>query len=233
MGLLVAGTAIAAQTQNTWSGLYAGINTGMTFSRIYLRSQHHGFIDSNNSCNVDSNFYSFYPGVQLGYMHPFLNSFVTGVQISGHFNAHQNIALSCSNSAHPDLQDAFTFTDQGNLSVTGKAAYSFHNNGIDFLPYVTSGLVLNHFGLQYKNEGSDFYTNSNQKIDLLIGTGIEWKTKQTWSAQMEYTYTGFTNSAVDLEIPTVYGLQDPDGHAHARLNSHHIAVSIHYWIQKK
>lgn len=36
--------------------------------------------------------------------------------------------------------------------------------------------------------------------------------------------------AINMDIPSVYGLVDPNGGANARLTSNNIVFSVNYWI---
>lgn len=81
----------------------------------------------------------------------------------------------------------------------------------------------------YKNEGGDYYSRKTTKPRWLIGAGIEWAFMQYWSLRVEYDYVDNGN-AINLNLPTIYGLEDPNGHAHVDLASNNIMVAINYWI---
>lgn len=83
--------------------------------------------------------------------------------------------------------------------------------------------------MSYKNEGGDYYSRNSSQTGWLIGAGIEWAIGKNWSLRAEYNHVGYGH-AVNLQIPTVYDLDDPDGNARVTLNSNNFALAINYWI---
>lgn len=227
--MLSIGFANSAHASITWTGIYAGTGAGFTLNQVQLKSQHLGFADPSNTCNVNSTFSTFSPGIQLGYMHQFSNSFVTGIEVSGNLNTNQEQTLSCSTDL-PEVYDRFKFRSQGQADVKVRLGHSLNLGRNSFLPYFTSGVSLNSIGLKYENEGGDFYANSSTKAGWLLGAGIEWAFQHHWSLRAEYDYADYGENALKLEIPSVYELQDPNGNAHVSLNSNNIVASLHYWI---
>ena len=64
---------------------------------------------------------------------------------------------------------------------------------------------------------------------LLIGAGIEWAFKKNWSLRAEYDYVNYGNT-IQLNIPVVYDLVDPNGQAKLDLSSNNLVIAISYWI---
>ena len=98
-----------------------------------------------------------------------------------------------------------------------------------FLPYITAGTSIANVGLTYKNEGNDYYTKNTIQPGWLIGAGLEWAFMQHWSLRAEYNYVDY-GSVINLNIPSVYGLMDSNGHASVDLNSNSILLGINFWI---
>jgi outer membrane immunogenic protein len=113
--------------------------------------------------------------------------------------------------------------------IKGRGGRALHWNQNLFLPYVTAGAGLVNTGLTYRNEGGNYYAKNTTQAGWLIGTGIEWFFKQNWSLRAEYSYVNYGNT-IQLSIPNVYGLIDPNGNAHVDLNANNILLAINYWI---
>jgi outer membrane immunogenic protein len=220
---------IAHADTNNWTGFYAGVDVGLAFNDIQLTSQQLGFTRPSGTCDMSSDFSAFFSGIQLGYMHQFTNSFVSGIEANTTFNSNQKHTSSCNSEFNPDVYDGFTFRNQLQTSIKGRVGRTLNWNKNNFLPYVTAGASLANLGLTYKNEGGDYYSNTTTKLGWLIGAGVEWAFMQHWSLRAEYYFVDYGN-AISLNIPTVYGLLDTNGKAHVDLKSNNIAVSINYWI---
>ena len=220
---------IAYADTNRWTGFYAGANTGIIFNDAQLRSQHLGFTNPSDTCNTCENFSTFTAGMQFGYLYQFSNQIVSGVEASIGFNANQQRALSCTSHFNANVYDRFSFKNQMQGSLKGRAGRALNWNNNIFLPYLTAGASLIDAGLTYQNEGSDYYSQHNTHTGWLIGAGVEWAFMQNWSLRAEYYYLD-DGSVVSLNIPTVYGLFDPNGHAHVNLSSNNIVVAVNYWV---
>ena len=83
--------------------------------------------------------------------------------------------------------------------------------------------------MTYKNEGGDYYSNTTTKAGWLLGAGIEWAFMAHWSVRAEYYYVGYGNG-INLKIPAVYGLEDPNGKGHVDLSSNNVVVGLSYWV---
>lgn len=214
---------------NSWTGFYAGVDTGVVFNNTELRSQQLAFTNPSERCDTTSNFSSFFPGVHLGYMHQFPHYFVSGIEANVSFNTNQNNKLSCQCPDNPNVSDRFSFKNQMQSSIKGRGGPALNWNKNILLPYVTTGASFAHTGLSYKNEGGDLYAKSTTQTGWLIGGGIEWSFKHNWSLRAEYSHVDYGNMT-KLKIPSVYGLVDPNGQAHIDLNTNNILVAISYWI---
>lgn len=224
----VMGTIGRAHADDKWTGLYAGVDAGVVFNHVQLKSQQLGFTDPSGTCNTSSNFSTFSPGLQLGYMRQFLESFVAGLEANIAFNTNQENTLNCNCDINSDVYDHFAFKNPKQAALKGRVGWALSS----FLPYLTAGVSLSDVRLKYENEGGDSYSNNAAKAGWLIGGGLEWAFGQRWSLRTEYYYAGYGENTVTLQIPSVYGLQDPDGNSHVSLNSNNIVVSLNYWIAK-
>jgi outer membrane immunogenic protein len=205
------------------------VDAGIAFNDIQLKSQQLGFTNPSDKCNTSSNFSTFSPGLQLGYMHQFPNYFVSGVEANVTFNTNQKNTLSCNSNINPDVYDRFIFRDQMQGSIKGRVGRAVNWNKNILLPYLTAGASFANLGLTYQNEGGDYYSTNTTQAGWLIGAGIEWAFRQHWSLRVEYYYVDYGN-AINLKIPSVYGLIDPNGSARVKLNANNFFVALNYWI---
>ncbi|MFN7097366.1 MAG: outer membrane protein [Gammaproteobacteria bacterium] len=229
-GLIIAmsmiGTAYA--DNHNWTGFYAGANAGFGLNDVQLTSQQLGFTNPSDTCNMDSDFSTFSPGVQLGYLYQFSNSIVAGIESNTTFNTNQNDTMNCHSLFNSNVYDGFTFKNQMQTSIKGRLGWAQHWNK-NFLPYVTAGASFAHVGLTYQNEGGDYYSTTTTSPGWLIGAGVEWAFMKHWSLRAEYYFADY-GKVVNLEIPTIYGLNDPNGNANVNLSSNNFMVAINYWI---
>lgn len=223
------GAAYADNISNSWTGLHAGVNAGVVFNEVQLKAQQLAFTNPNGSCDTASDFSSFFPGIQLGYMHQFQNNLVTGIEANVTFNANQNNILSCNCPFNPDVFDRFQFKNQMQSAIKGRGGRALNWNNKDLLPYVTAGASIAHTGLLYSNEGQDYYSKNTTQVGWLIGAGMEWSFRKNWSLRAEYSYVDYGNT-LKLKLPSLYGLVDPDGQAQAFLNTNTILIAVNYWI---
>lgn len=226
IAMSIAGTAYA--DNNNWTGFYAGADASFAFNDAQLTSQQLGFSSPSETCNRDSDFSTFSPGIQLGYMYQFSNSIVSGIEVNTNFTTNQNHTFSCNNKYNSDVYDRFTFRNQMQTSIKGRLGWAQHWNK-NILPYVTAGASFAHAGLTYQNEGGDYYSNTTTTPGWLIGAGIEWAFAKHWSLRSEYSFVDY-GKVVNLGIPTVYGLNDSNGNANVNLRSNNIMLAINYWI---
>jgi outer membrane immunogenic protein len=219
---------IAYADNNNWTGFYAGADANVAFNDVQLTSHQLGFTSPSETCNMNLDFATFSPGFQLGYMYQFSNSIVPGIEINTTFNINQKQTSSCNSKFNHDVYDRFIFRDQMQTSIKGRLGWAQDWNK-NILPYLTTGASFAHVGLAYKNEGGDDYSHSTTHIGWLIGAGIEWAFMEHWSLRTEYNFVDY-GKVINLGIPTVYGLNDPNGNASVNLRSNNIMVAISYWI---
>jgi len=214
---------------NSWTGFYAGVNAGLAFNHARLTSQQLGFTNPGENCNTSSDVSTFFPGMQFGFMHQSPNDLVSGIEANIAVNTNQKNTLKCNCPENPDVSDRFSFRNQMQNSVKGRVGRAMNWNNNILLPYLTAGASFANVGLTYKNEGGDYYSDKATQAGWLIGAGIEWAFRQNWSLRAEYYYADYGNT-IKLNIPSVYGLVDTNGHAHVDLSSNNVIVAINYWI---
>lgn len=225
MGLV----GIAHADNNHWTGPYVGAGAGFAFNNAQLASQQLGFTRSSGTCDMSSDFSTFFPGIQLGYLHQFSNSFVSGIEADVTVNNNQKYQFTCRSDFNSHVYDRFAFRNRMQTSIKGRLGHAESWHKHLFLPYVTVGASVATVGLTYGNEGGDYYSSTATQLGWLIGAGVEWAFMQHWSIRAEYYFVDY-GKAITLKMPTVYRLDDSNGNANVSLRSNNIGVSINYWI---
>jgi outer membrane immunogenic protein len=208
-----------------WTGLYGGFKIGGVFSNVDLHASNLGFTHIDGTCNTNASFSSFYPGIELGYAHEYNSRVVLGLEGDFTYNTDQTGSFGCTCPTNPGVTDRFSFQNQMQASIRARLGYALQNH---LLPFVTAGGSFAHLGLKYSNERGDSYSNNPTQAGWLVGAGLEWKFSQAWSLRAEYFYTAYGH--VNFKIPSVYGLLDPNGYAHAKVNTNNISVAMNYWF---
>ncbi len=212
-----------------WTGFYAGIEGGITFNDVQLRSQQLGFISPSETCNSHANFSSFYPGIQVGYMYQLTNDLISGIEANFSFYTRQQDTFSCHCDTLVNVSDRFSFRNRMQSTIKGRLGRALNWQQRTFFPYLTVGTSFTNVMLAYKNEGGDHYANRNTHAGWLVGIGLEWSLKQHWSLRAEYNYANY-GKTIKLNMPNIYGLIDPNGKAHIDLNTNNINLALNYWM---
>lgn len=220
---------VARADNYNWTGYYAGVNAGLIVNDAQLKSQHLGFTNPSQTFNSSSTYASFSPGIQLGYVRQYSNQLVSGVEANIAINANQIEEFNSRSNFNAAVYDQFTFRNQWQSSIKARLGRAINWDNRVLLPYVTAGASFAGVGLSYKNEGGDYYSENSTQVGWLLGAGVEWVFRQHWSLRAEYNYIDYGN-AVQLSIPSVYGLIDPNGGGHVDLSSNSVVVAVNYWI---
>lgn len=162
-------------------------------------------------------------------MYQFPNNFVSGIEANVTVNTNQTDTLTYPSPYNNPGYDQFSFRNQLQSSIKGRLGRAISWDKNNFLPYVTAGVSFANARLTYQNEAGDFYAKNTTSPGWLLGAGIEWAFSENWSLRAEYSYIDYGN-VINMNIPSVFGLKDPNGGAHANLSSNTIAVSINYWL---
>lgn len=229
-GMVALGMASVTYAENTlWTGWYAGVDAKSSFSDAQLSSQQLGFTNPSDTCNQSSNYSIFSSGAQLGYLYQASNSFVSGVEINATVNNNQKHNFSCYSAFNPGVYDGFTLRNQMQTSVKGRVGHEETWGQYRLLPYMTAGMSIAKMGLSYQNEGGNYYNTEASYAGWLIGAGLEWAITQHWSFRVEYSYVDYGRN-IKLNLPTVYGLNDPNGVANMNLSTSNIDLAVNYWV---
>lgn len=209
----------------SWTGFYAGLNGGVVFNNVDLNSNQLGFTNVSGTCDESANSSSFFPGLQLGYTWQVNAKTVLGVEGDYTYNTNQRTTLHCTCPFNSDVSDRFKFTNRQQGSIRARLGYILKEH---FLPFISAGGSFANVGLKYSNEGGDYYSTQTTKSGWLVGAGIEWEFLHNWSLRTEYSYADY--GKVNLNIPTIYGLNDPNGAGHAKLKTNTVRVAVNYWF---
>jgi outer membrane immunogenic protein len=139
---------------NNWTGAYGGINIGGVFNDANLKSNNLGFIGLSSTCNMNSNFSSFFSGVQAGYAYQFDSKVVLGVEGDYTYNSSQTGRAKCPCPFTPGVSDGFSFKNRQQGSVRGRIGYALNHN---LLPFLSAGDSFADLGMNYLNEAGDHY----------------------------------------------------------------------------
>lgn len=214
--------------QPNWTGFYTGASGSLAFINVRLKSQHLGFTNFSETCNRCSDFLTFSSGIQIGYMHQFYNTLVSGIEANVAFNHSQKYIFNCNSEFNSAIYDRLTFRNPMQTSIKGRIGRVQHWNKNNLLPYLTAGASIARIGLSYENEGSAYYSHATNHMGWLIGAGVEWAFIQHWSLRAEYNFVDYGKAK--LNIPIISHLYDRNGHANVDLSSHNFVVAINYWI---
>lgn len=208
-----------------WTGFYGGLNLGGNFSSTELHSSHLGFVNPDGTCNVNSSISSFFPGVQFGYLHQFESNVVLGVEGDFTYNTQDRGNITCPCPTNLVAKDRFTVKNRLQGSLRGRLGYALDHN---LLPFVSVGVSFADMGIKYDNEGGDVYSKTATQAGWLAGAGLEWGFSDDLSVRAEYYYSAYNN--LNIPIPSVYGLIDPNGGAHLNPSDNTVRIAVNYWF---
>jgi outer membrane immunogenic protein len=226
-------TASMATSTNTqkqvkpefWSGFYGGIGLGGNFTSTELSSNQLGFVNPDGKCNVNSSISSFFPGVQFGYLHQFDSNVVMGVEADFTYNTQDRANIICPCPTNLVAKDRFTAKNRLQGSLRGRLGYALDHN---LLPFLSVGVSFADMGINYNNEGGNVYNKDATQAGWLAGAGLEWGFSEKLSVRAEYYYSAYNK--LNMAIPSVYGLTDPNGGAHLNVNDNTVRIALNYWF---
>ena len=226
---LAAVVDIAQAQSSPWSGYYVGVDAGLSFDQLQLQSQQLGFTDASETCNASTHQANFLPGLQVGYLYPVSNTWLAGIEANLTLNSEQTTHLGCNSAINAAVYDGFSFNHQLQTLFKGRFGQLLNWQHTELFPYVMTGVGITGVGLKYYNEGGDYYAKHDWQSGWLIGFGGEWYFNPQWSLRAEYYYIDYGN-AINLKIPTVYGLNDSNGKASMRLKANNVRLGLNYWF---
>jgi outer membrane immunogenic protein len=83
-------------------------------------------------------------------------------------------------------------------------------------------------GINYSNEGANSYNKSATQAGWLAGAGLEWGFSDDLSVRAEYYYSAYNR--LNIAIPNVYGLTDPNGAGHLNVTDNTLKIALNYWF---
>lgn len=208
-----------------WTGFYAGISLGGKFASADIRSNHSGLINPDGTCNVNSSIDSFFPGVQFGYLHQFDSNVVLGVEGDFTYNTQNRKNITCPCPTYLQARDHFRVENLLQGSLRGRLGYALKGN---LLPFVSVGVSFADMGINYNNEGSNSYNKTATQAGWLAGAGLEWGFADNLSVRAEYYYSAYNR--LNIAIPSVYGLRDPNGAGHLNVTDNTLKIALNYWF---
>jgi outer membrane immunogenic protein len=220
-----AGAGSSKEYPEFWDGFYGGINLGGNFSSIDLHSSQLGFVNPDGTCNTNSSISSFFPGVQLGYLHQYDSKIVVGVEGDITFNTQDRDNITCPCPTYLHASDRFTARNSLQGSLRGRLGYALDHN---LLPFVSVGVSFADMGIKYSNEGGDVYSKNATQAGWLVGAGLEWGFSDDLSVRAEYNYKAYNR--LNIAIPGIYGLTDPNGAGHLNIDDNMVRVAVNYWF---
>lgn len=216
------------QAQNipsTWTGLYGGVNLGGVFNHATLSSNHFGLIEPSGTCDGSTNFSSFFPGVQGGYLFALKPKFIVGVEGDFTYNVNPSGEVNCNCPNSQNVGDNYAIKNRLQGSIRGRVGYLAKPK---LMPFVSAGASFSDLTTSYRNEGGDLYSMESTQPGWLVGGGVEWTFKPLWSLRAEYYYIDYSRAAWNM--PTIYGLYDAEGRTQFDLSNNNIRLAINHWF---
>ena len=226
ISLAVLSGIVDAKSKEDWTGVYGGLNTGVIFNDASINSNNLGLTMPDGTCNTSSNFSSFFSGFQLGYTRQFTSKVVLGLEADYTYAFNKQGRAFCVCDVNEEVSDQFAITNQQQGSLRGRIGYAL---GEHLLPFVMVGKNLANVSINYRNEDGDYYSKNTSTLGWLVGAGLEWHVTQAWSIRAEYSYIAYDN-ALNMKIPIIYGLYDPNGSARVNLHTNTLGVAFNYWF---
>lgn len=223
---LIAGEmGVVIDPGKVWSGVYGGGNIGGIFNHASIDAQHIALSNEYGVCSNNVGFSSFFAGAQAGVLHQFDSNVVLGVEGDFTYNVSQIGISQCDCEFDASIYDQLYLKNRNQGSIRGRVGYAMNHN---LLPYFTAGGSFANLGLRYSNEASDSYTASQIQPGYVLGAGLEWAYLAKWSVRLEYYYNSYNE--LQMNMPTIYTVNDPSGFAHANLYTNNIRAAINYWF---
>lgn len=210
--------------ENPWTGFYGGLSLSGVFDNVNLTANHTGFVPLNGSYDTFPNFSSFSPGLALGFDYMTPSNLLVGIESDFNYNISTTGDANCPCPPNSFIFDEFRIKNRLQWALRGRIGYLLSSH---VLPFVTSGLAIGDFGLKYHHEIGNYYSKNTVQPGWLVGGGFQWGYSHHLSFRAEYFYVHY-GTVVNMGIPIIYGLSDPNGAAHVYLNTHNVRFSINY-----
>ena len=204
-----------------WTGFYAGVSLGAIFNKSLVDAQHINFLPPA-PYRENLNETDILPGLHAGYLHQLQSGFVLGGEADFTY-PDSTEHFTRTSTPNGNLFDEFTVKNRLQGSIRSKLGYAINR----FLPYVTAGVNFADTSLRYKNESNDFYQKNSVQTGWVLGGGLEYALCDRMSLRTEYLYSDY-GDPVSLQVPSVAGINDPNGFARGDLVSHSVRVALNY-----
>lgn len=217
---LAASNVALAEGPYNWTGAYAGANIGVIWNNSELNARHNNFLSPTGTYSQDLNTDDVNPGLQFGYLHQVDSHWVVGGEADFTYpSLDKQLVVS------DDFGDFDKFKTRYDLqgSLRLRAGYAFDR----FLPFVTTGVSFAGMSLSYTNEANQHYSKDTVQTGWVLGGGFEYGLLSNLSTRLEYLYTDY-GDALNMGIPDVVGIIDPNGSAHANMSNHVLRAAINY-----
>ncbi len=132
-------------------------------------------------------------------------------------NSQYSIKTSCC------TQDTFNMRNNLQGSLRLRAGYAVDR----IMPFVTAGLSFGSMGLYYNNEDNESYSKTTTQTGWVLGAGVEYGVLDNLFTRLEYLYTDY-GSALNMNLPTIDGITDPQGSAHSNMSSNVLRAAVNY-----
>jgi outer membrane immunogenic protein len=215
---------MAEEVPYNWTGAYAGLNIGVIWAGSALKANQINLLPDSGTYSVPMTSTAVNPGLQLGYLYQIDEHWVVGGE--GDFtypatNSQFNQNLSWNGSVIDYDRFNVHYNMQG--SLRGRVGYAIDR----FLPFFTTGVSFAGMGMSYANAGGNYYSKSTTQTGFVVGAGLEYGFLDNLSGRLEYLYSNYGN-AINMGIPSIEGVSDPAGAAHATMNTNVLRAAVNY-----
>ena len=216
----LSGTSMAEEATYTWTGAYAGANLGVIWTDSQLSANQANLVSTSGSYNENLDATDVNPGFQFGYLHQINPNWVLGGEADFTYPSAntQYTAMTAD-----ETYDQFTVKNDLQGSLRLRMGYAIDR----LLPYVTTGMSFGSMGLSYNNEENNTYSVRTTQMGWVLGGGLEYGIFEHLSSRLEYLYTDY-GTALNLSLPTINGISDPDGVIHANMTTNVLRVALNY-----
>ena len=219
--MVVSFAAVSDERPYDWTGGYVGANLGVAWSASALNANHANFVGASDRYATSLNSTDVNPGFQFGYLKSLDSDWVVGGEADFTYPA------SNATSTHEVCncsRDIFHVRNNLQGSLRLRAGHAFDR----FLPYVTTGVSFGSLGLYYDNDQGNSYSQRTVQTGWVLGGGLEYGVLENLSARLEYLYTSYGSSPLNMAIPTIDGVTDPSGAAHATMNVNVLRAAVNW-----
>jgi outer membrane immunogenic protein len=178
-GVFVAPPAFPQRMVYNWTGVYVGINAGLTFGRARWTSVPDLISDHSRVSGG-------LVGGTIGYNLQTGEPFVLGLEA--------DLGWSRLSGTVPALSCAPGCELRASWLATARLRFGYAFDGI--LPYVTGGFAIRHF--QADIAGAPFGTDSANNLGWTAGAGIEFVILGPWRAKVEYLYADLNGFSCNI-----------------------------------